>query len=115
MNNTKICAFLTLAAICMAFAPSKMEAREHRHCHSRTSTHVSVGVGACRPAPVYYQDRYIVRRPCPTVVERVYIPSRGYEREVVVVEEPYYEEVMVAPRPVCAVPFFGFSWNFFSR
>ena len=115
MNIKSLLTVAFLAISCMAFAPSKVEAG-HRYHYNRSSTQVSVGLAACRPAPAYCGERVIVRRPCPRVVERVYAPSYGYAREVVYVEEPYYEEVVVVQqRPVCPMPFFGFSWNFISR
>lgn len=114
MKLIKFCTVLSLAAACMAFIPSQSEARDH--CRSRSRGHVSVGVSAGRPycGPSYYANPVIIRRPCPTrVVERVYVQPDCYTtREVVVVEQPYYEEVVVAPRPVF-VPSFSFGLSFF--
>lgn len=113
MKLVKLCSILSLAAICMAFVPSQAEAR----CHSGPRVAVGVGLGFsnCRPVPGYCADRVVVRRAYPAVVERVYVPAPTC-RQTVIVQEPYYEEVVIMPRPMYVPrPSFNFSWNFFSR
>lgn len=120
MKYIKFCTVLSLAAICMAFIPSQSEARGHHHGRSRVRGNVAVGVVAgpyC--GPYYQQNTVIVRRPYPTVVERVYVqqpdycPTREVVREVVVVEQPCYEEVVyVQPRPIIR-PSFSFGLSLF--
>lgn len=113
MKIVKLCSILSLAAICLAFAPSQAEARCYNN--SRVAVGVDVGFTNCRPVPGYCANRVVVRRAYPAVVQRVYAPAPCCPGPVIV-EQPYYEEVIVVPRPVyVARPAFSFSWNFFGR
>ncbi len=97
----------------MAFIPSQSEARGH--CRPRFGGNVAVGVvGGPYCGPCYYPSTVVVRRPAPAVVERrVYVqPEACATREVVVVEQPCYEEVVYVQRPIVR-PSFSFGLSFF--
>lgn len=100
---------MSLAAVCVSAIPAKAEARAHCYRKHRSCTTVNIGVQSVQPC-----QTYVVQRSYPRVVERVYVPRHDYAREVIVVEQPCYEErvyVQPAPRRTFSGPFFNFGFG----